>query len=59
MCGGGFQTPSTCLLIYSRSFALTPYDLNVHNFYKKNAMKREEKKLEHDKKENNLTITPK
>ncbi len=59
MCGGGFQTPSTCLLVYSCSFALTPYDLNVHNFLIKNAMQWKEKKLEHDKKENNLTITPK
>jgi hypothetical protein len=37
---------------------LTPYDLNVFNIYiYLNAM--EKKKLEHDKKENNLTITPK
>jgi hypothetical protein len=44
---------------YSRSFALTPYDLNLLNNFFIKVQSKEKKKLEHDKKEKNLTITPK
>jgi hypothetical protein len=43
---------------YSCSFALTPYDLNVLNIYKKK-FNEKKKKLKNDKKENNLIMTPK
>jgi hypothetical protein len=38
---------------------LTPYDLHVFNILRKKVQWKEKKELEHDKKENNLTITPK
>jgi len=36
---------------------LTPYDLNVLNNVFKKCNEKKKKELEHDKKENNLTIT--
>jgi hypothetical protein len=49
---------STC---YSCSLALTPYVtlMCLINVFKKCNEKKKKKELEHDKKENNLTITPK
>jgi len=38
---------------------VTPYDFNVLNIIFKKCNEKKEKKLEHDKKENNLKITPK
>jgi hypothetical protein len=44
---------------YSCSLALTPYDLNVLSNFLKKCNEKKKKKLEHDKKENNLRIAPK
>jgi hypothetical protein len=47
---------SSCYLC---SLTLIPYDLNVLNIFFKKCNEMKKNKLEHDKKENNLTITPK
>jgi hypothetical protein len=38
---------------------LTPYNFNVLNIYIFKCNEKNKKEFEHDKKENNLTITPK